>query len=214
MTFPAGDDQKVDSGNQRQAGASNQKFNLAPGAVSIQPSLASSPKRIGDASNDGVPPFSAANSNDPTRPPEQPDNNGTNQSAATQAQVLRTSIIGPEALTKDIPGLFEIEVTNNSSQLASDIIVQMEVSEDLTITEFDRQAWLDRENRTVSWRLESIPRGLKDVIRFRAVSRSTGNHKHNVKVGMEDSFQGQTSFVTLVIEKPITALPARPVSGR
>lgn len=125
-------------------------------------------------------------------------------------QVIRTSVIGPETLTLDAPDLFEIEITNTSNQTATNIIVQMGVSANLTITDFDRYAYLDEKNRTVSWKLESLASGYKDVIRFRAVSATPGRHEQRLTVGMENTFQGQTGFVTNVIQHPGPQHPQRP----
>lgn len=197
MTFPAADDLTGNSTSQ-QPRVLNQNFNLAPGASSIEPRLASSPIRTTDQSNQELPLIVSRNSNNS----EQSGINGMDQVATAQAQVIRTTVFGPEILIQDTPDLFEIEVTNNSSQTATNIIVQMGVSNNLTITDFDRQAWLDNKNRKVSWKLDSLPSGFKEVIRFRAVSGTPGGHEQNLTVGMENTFQGQTSFVTLVIENP------------
>ena len=135
---------------------------------------------------------------------------GVSQGLATPVQVIRTSVIGPEILVQDTPELFEIEVTNNSPRTANNIVVQMGVSENLTITDFDRYAWLDEKKRTVSWKLDSLQSGYKEVIRFRAVSATPGRHEQSIAVGMENSFQGRTGFVTNVISNPNYASIQRP----
>jgi len=198
MTFPAAEGLTGDSPSQQQPRVLNQNFNLAPGASSIQPRLASTPIRTEDQSNQALPPIVSGNSNTS----EQSGILGLDQVASAQTQVIRTTVFGPEILIQDTPELFEIEITNNSSQTATNIIVQMGISENLTITDFDRQAWLDHKNRKVSWKLDSLPSGFKEVIRFRAVSGTPGDHEQYLTVGMENTFQGQTSFVTLVIENP------------
>lgn len=125
------------------------------------------------------------------------------QSIIAAQQVIRTTVIGPEMLVQDTPELFEIEVTNNSLQTATNIVIQMGVSEHLTITDFDRFAWLDENNRTVSWRLSALQSGYKDVIRFRAVSGTPGNHQQSITVGMDDTFQGKTGFIAHVVPGPV-----------
>lgn len=127
---------------------------------------------------------------------------GMDQVATLPGQVIRTTVIGPEVLIQDTPEIFEIEVTNNSSRIATNIVVQMGVSENLTITDFDRHAWLDEKNRTVSWKLDALQSGYKNVIRFRAVSSILGSHEQRITVGMENTFQGQTGFVAKVVQNP------------
>lgn len=125
-------------------------------------------------------------------------------------QVIQTSVVGPRFLIQDKPDLFEIEVSNVSEETATNVIVQMKCSEHLTITDFDRHAWLDHENRFVSWRLDSLQAGYKDVIRFRAFSATPGNHEQEVTIGMNNQLQGQTGFITNVIQAPQTQKLPRP----
>lgn len=129
-----------------------------------------------------------------------------NISDTPPTQVIRTSVVGPEILVQDQAEIFEIEVTNYSDQTATNIVIQMGVSDDLTITEFDRRVWLNEANRTVSWQLNELQSGYKDIIRFRAVSTKPGKHEQNLSVGMENTFQGRTSFVANVISHPNTDL--------
>lgn len=119
-------------------------------------------------------------------------------------QVIRTSVIGPEMLFMNEPETFEIEVTNYSDQTATNIVVQMGVSDNLTITDFDRRAWMDETNRTVSWQLPELQSGYKEVIRFRGVSTKPGRHKQSISVGMDSTFQGRTNFVANVIPQADT----------
>ncbi len=119
---------------------------------------------------------------------------------ATTNPTLQLSVIGPESMTQDTADDFEIVVTNTVTQPAKNIVVQMTVSEDLTIVHFDRKAWLDDASRTVSWKVDSLPSGGKEIIRFRAVSASTGRHTQNISLGMNNTYQGQTSFAAVVVK--------------
>ena len=114
--------------------------------------------------------------------------------------VLRLSVIGPEVLMQDTSDAFDLIVHNTSTNPAKNIVVQMQVSEDLTLVDFDRKAFLNGKDRTVSWKIDSVAAGEKEVIRFRAVSASTGRHMQNVTIGMNNSFQGSTPFATVVVE--------------
>jgi hypothetical protein len=120
--------------------------------------------------------------------------------AAPQNQVLETTVIGPETLVRDVPEEFEIVVLNISDQTATNIVIQMDVPEDLTLTELDRNVWLDSDNRTVSWAIDELPSGTKEVIRYSSVSGRPGRHKQTISVGMQNSFQGETSFESIVIQ--------------
>ena len=111
---------------------------------------------------------------------------------------LSTSVIGPEALLKGQSDTFEITVSNITQQPATNIIVQLTVPGEITISQLDRDAYLDSKNRNVSWKVPRIEAGQKEVIQYRAVSSSVGEYEQEVTLGMENTFQGQTPFTTVV----------------
>ena len=120
--------------------------------------------------------------------------------------LLRTSVIGPEALLRDQSDSFEITVSNVSQQPATNIIVQLTVPNEITISQLDRDAYLDSKKRTVSWKIPNIDGGQKEVIRYRAVSTAAGRYNQEVTLGMENTFQGSTPFTT-VVEAGAPSLP-------
>jgi len=85
----------------------------------------------------------------------------------------------------------------------------MTVPDEITISRLDRDAYLDQENRTVSWKISSIAGGQKEVINYRAVSSTAGKYEQQVTLGMENTFQGKTPFTTVVQ----IGAPSLPVNG-
>jgi len=112
--------------------------------------------------------------------------------------VLETKVIGPESMTSAQPDEFDITITNKDGNTATDIVVQLQVPPTMTISRLDREAFLDPENRTVSWKIGSLLPGQQETIRYQAVSATAGSHDHKVTVGMRNTFQGATPFETLV----------------
>ena len=111
---------------------------------------------------------------------------------------LSTAVYGPLSLRQDSHEEFEIVIDNPTAQRATNIIVQLKTPDGITISKLDRQAWLDYSQRTVSWKIDEIPSGYKTSIRFSAVSGVQGRHRQRVTVGMDNVFQGETKFDTLV----------------
>lgn len=122
----------------------------------------------------------------------------SNEQDSQNQFLLRTSVIGPEALLKDQSDDYEISISNITNRPATNVIVQLSVPDAITISRLDRDAYLDQKQRTVSWKVSSIGAGQKEVIRYRAVSSSAGQYKQEVTLGMEDTFQGTTPFTTVV----------------
>ena len=76
--------------------------------------------------------------------------------------------------------------------------MQLTVPGEITISQLDRDAYLDSKNRTVSWKIPSIDAGQKEVVRYRAVSTSAGAYQQEITLGMENTYQGRTPFTTVV----------------
>ncbi len=202
MTFPAEIRLSDDSPDGQPPRDPIQDIGQNTGDLGADSQTALTPIRKQHQSILNIPPIVSGNGSNSDWNFERPEVASITQVSDRPNPVIRTTVFGPDVLIQDTPDLFEIEVANNSSQVATNIIVQMGVSENLTITNFDRQAWLDNRNRTVSWKLDSLPSGYKDVIRFRAVSSTPGSHEQSITVGMENTFQGQTEFVAHVVNHP------------
>lgn len=116
---------------------------------------------------------------------------------------LVTSVVSPASLSQNSAGFFEIEIENVSDQIATDIVVQITVPKNLTVTEVDPAAWMDGELRTLSWKIDVIKVGQKEIIRYGAASRILGSYKQKISVGMNNVHQGDTHFKVDVIQNDL-----------
>ena len=113
---------------------------------------------------------------------------------------IKTSVVGPEALIVGTPDEFEITITNNNiDDPVRNVIVQITIPDDLTISKLDRDSWLDEENRTVSWKINVLAGEEKETIRYSAVSNQAGRYPQKVLVGIDNVQKGETRFETVVI---------------
>lgn len=178
--------------------------------VTLLPPVPSTPIPNADASSPSeliVPPKTA---------PAQFANNtvGTNEAASQRNKAvsilekadtgtsLRSSVIGPEYLAIGSAETFEIIVENLASNSAGEVLVQLSVPDEVTISRLDREAYLDRENRTISWKVPVIQGRSKEVIRYQATSKTAGHHAQSVKLGSNNTLQGVTTFTTVVTNSP------------
>ncbi len=113
----------------------------------------------------------------------------TSRSVLTINSILTTSLTGSQVLAIGTEENFQIEIKNPSDYLANDIIVQLTLPTGLMILNLDRQAWLDEQARTVSWRVVSLPPGASETIQYRVKSLSRGMQIQKIAVGMNDQFQ-------------------------
>lgn len=110
--------------------------------------------------------------------------------------VLSATVTGPPYLVNRVPQAFEIVVSNPSSETVNDIIVQLQAPDGITVSRLDRNAWLDEQNRTVSWRVNRLPSGFETKIRYYAMSETPGTHTQKITLGMRGTFQGEAFFDT------------------
>lgn len=124
----------------------------------------------------------------------------TSRSVLTINSILTTSLTGSQVLAIGTEADFQIEIKNPSDYLANDIIVQLTLPTGLMIRNLDRQAWLDEQARTISWKLDSLPPGASETIQYRVKSLSRGMQFQKIAVGMNDQFQSivehQTEITT------------------
>jgi hypothetical protein len=111
---------------------------------------------------------------------------------------LSATVDGPVLLSAGETGEFSIVVKNPNFEQASNIIVQLNIPQGLTITTLDREAWINDEDNTISWELSSVGARHEEVILYKAVGKSFGQQVQKVTLGMDDVYQGDANLVTLV----------------
>lgn len=125
-------------------------------------------------------------------------NQRSNRVSTVQGERLTASIVGPGRLTRNQTGSFEISIANTSQAQVANVIVQLSVPEDVTITHLDRRAWLDHKRRTVSWKVGSIEPGQSARIPYSTISFSTGSPIQRIEVFQNDAAECDINFVTTI----------------
>ena len=89
---------------------------------------------------------------------------------------------------------FEIIVRNRSLEMATEIVVQLAIPNGLMITNLDREAWIDQQQRTVSWKIDNIKAGQSETIIYRVKALGKDDQYQKIVVGMRDTYQGEVDF--------------------
>lgn len=87
---------------------------------------------------------------------------------------LKFRVTGASAMIESQPADLLIEVYNPTSHAIGPIEVNVRVPDELTITRFDRDAWLDSDNRVIAFNLDQIQAGMVEKIGMKGVSHSAG----------------------------------------
>lgn len=151
---------------------------------------ASAPKAITAA--DKIPPQSNLNKN--TNPLE--------PLAPIQGQ-LRFRVTGVSAIIENQPSDMLIEVYNPTSYPIGPVEVNVKVPAELTVTRFDKDAWLDAERRIIAFQLERVEPGAIEKISMKGVSQSAGQTVLDVALLSGDTMVAQRSVKTQVFPQQL-----------
>lgn len=111
---------------------------------------------------------------------------------------LRFRVTGVSAMIENQPAEVSIEVYNPTAHPIGPVEVNVKVPVELTITRFDKDAWLDAERRIIAFQLERVEPGAIEKIGMRGVSESTGHTILDVALLSGDTMVAQRSVKTQV----------------
>ena len=141
---------------------------------------------------DGTPPQSNPNEN--TELPE--------PLAPIKGQ-LRFRVTGVSAMIANQPADVSIEVYNPTGYPIGPVEVNVKVPAELTITRFDKDAWLDAERRIIAFQLDRVDPGAIEKIRMKGVSESAGRTVLDVALLSGDTMVAQRSVKTQVFPEQL-----------
>ena len=127
------------------------------------------------------------------------DNLGNEPQGSLPEVALTTSLTGSEVLVEGREHEFDIIVKNRSQEMATEIVVQLAMPGGLMITNLDREAWIDQQKRTVSWKIDNIKAGQAETIIYRVKALGKDDQYQKIVVGMRDTYQGEVDFSSSVI---------------
>jgi len=118
---------------------------------------------------------------------------------------LTTDLSGPQEMELGDTGDFAVTVTNPTEETASEVHVKLDVPDGMDVVVLDRQAWIDQDDRTVTWRLATIASGDNVTIRYRVQSTMQGEIHQKISVTNEGLISDEKSIDTMVMIGPRTA---------
>jgi hypothetical protein len=87
---------------------------------------------------------------------------------------LTVRVTGATAMIESQAADLTVVVSNPTESKLGPVDVNVQVPDAITITRFDRKAWLDDERRIVAFRLDEIAPGKTEKIRLRGISHNVG----------------------------------------
>lgn len=96
-----------------------------------------------------------------------------------------------------------VEVYNPTSHAIGPVEVTVQVPEELTITRFDRDAWLDAERRIIAFQLDRVDPDAIEKISMKGVSNTAGKTNLNVALISGETTVAQRSIQTQVFPQQV-----------
>ena len=116
---------------------------------------------------------------------------------------LRFRVTGVSAMVENQPADVTVEVFNPTSHPIGPVEVNVKVPVELTITRFDRDAWLDAERRIIAFQIDRVEPGAIQKIGMKGVSETAGHTVLDVALLSGDTMVAQRSVKTQVFPQQL-----------
>ena len=116
---------------------------------------------------------------------------------------LRFRVTGVAAMVEGQPTDVLIEVYNPTSHAIGPVEVNVQVPEELTITRFDRDAWLDAERRIIAFELDRVEAETIEKIGMKGVSNTAGKTSLTVALLSGEVLVAERSIKTQVFPQQV-----------
>jgi len=116
---------------------------------------------------------------------------------------LRFRVTGVAAMIEGQPADLLIEVYNPTGHAIGPVAVNVQVPDELTITRFDRDAWLDAERRIIAFELDRVEPEAIEKIGMKGVSNTPGKTSLNVALLSEEAVVAERAIKTQVFPQQV-----------
>ena len=140
-----------------------------------------------------------------TTPPQAnlKENTDLQQPLAPVKGQLRFRVSGVSAMIENQPADVKIEVFNPTAYPIGPVEVNVKVPVELTITRFDRDAWLDAERRIIAFQIDRLDPGAIQTIGMKGVSESAGHTVLDIALISGETMVAQRSVRTQVFPQQL-----------
>ena len=142
----------------------------------------------------------------PSNDPAESDLGGNSELQKPLAPVkgqLRFRVTGVSAMIEGQASDLLIEVYNPTGHAIGPVEVNVQVPEELTVTRFDRDAWLDAERRIIAFQLDRIDPEAIEKIAMKGVSNTAGRTSLNVALMSGEAIVAERVVKTQVFAQQV-----------
>lgn len=111
---------------------------------------------------------------------------------------VKARLRGPREAKVDRTSGFKVVIENETSQLATNVRIELSLDSMMEIANVSREAWLDENTNSVSWDIQELESGQSTTIDFEAIAKKAGVLTHQLNITVDDQPVGELTLTTVV----------------
>ena len=111
---------------------------------------------------------------------------------------LEVAATGPSINFLQRNGVYQVEINNPGQVDCTNVNVELNIPEEMSVTTISRQAQYNEGSRRLSWNLNQIPAGQNEVIQFKAKCIEEGQHSCSIFVNSDQTVEKEFRISTMV----------------
>ena len=126
---------------------------------------------------------------------------------------LRVAAIGPDMNFVERDGIYTITIDNPGEVDVNNVKVQFTIPEGVTVSTISRQAKMDAQRGTLTWKFETIQAQTEQTIQLKAIAENEGEKVCRIKVASDETDEKEVSLKTMIATRAELSIQMQNVGG-
>lgn len=126
---------------------------------------------------------------------------------------LRIAAIGPDMNFVERDGIYTITVDNPGEVDVNNVEVQFAIPEGVKITTISREAKMDGQRGTLTWKFDQIAAETQQTIQLKAIASSEGEKFCRIRVASDETNEKEVSLKTVIATRAELSIQMQNVGG-
>ncbi len=126
---------------------------------------------------------------------------------------LRIAATGPDMNFVEREGIYSITVDNPGEVDINNVEVQFVIPEGVKVTTVSRQARMDGQQRTLSWKFDRIAAQTEQTIQLKAIAGTEGEKQCRIRVASDETNEKEVSLKTVIATRAELSIQMQNIGG-
>lgn len=126
---------------------------------------------------------------------------------------LRVAAIGPDMNFVERDGVYTITIDNPGEVDVNNVEVQFAIPEGVTVSTISRQAKMDGQRGTLTWKFDTIEAQTEQTIQLKAIAKSEGEKVCRIRVASDETNEKEVSLKTMIATRAELSIQMRNIGG-